>query len=50
MRSLLYGVGAFDLPSILSVVGTLAAVTLLAVTVPALKIARIDPAKTLREE
>jgi macrolide transport system ATP-binding/permease protein len=50
MRSLLYGVEAFDPPSILAVVGTLVAVTLLAVTVPALKIARIDPAKTLREE
>jgi ABC-type lipoprotein release transport system permease subunit len=50
MRSLLYGVGAFDLPSMLAVVGTLAAVTLLAATIPALKIARIDPAETLREE
>jgi len=50
MRSLLYGVGAFDLPSMLAVVGMLAAVTLLAATVPALKIARIDPAETLREE
>jgi macrolide transport system ATP-binding/permease protein len=50
MRSLLYGVGAFDLPSMLAVVGTLTAVTLLAATVPALKIAKIDPAETLREE
>ncbi len=50
MRSLLYGVGAFDLPSMLAVLGTLAAVTLLAATIPALKIARIDPATTLREE
>jgi putative ABC transport system permease protein len=32
------------------VVLTLAVVTLLATTVPALRIARIDPAKTLREE
>jgi predicted permease len=50
MRSLLYGVGAFDLPSILAVLATLAAVTGLAATIPALRIARIDPAKTLREE
>ncbi len=50
MRSLLYGVGAFDLPSMLVVLGTLTAVTLLAATVPALRIARIDPATTLREE
>ncbi len=50
MRSLLYGVGAFDLPSMLAVVGRLAAVTLLAATIPALKIVRIDPAETLREE
>ena len=50
MRSILYGVGAFDLPSILAVVGMLAAVTLSAATIPALKIARIDPATTLREE
>ncbi len=50
MRSLLYGVGAFDLPSMLAVLATLAAVTILAATIPALRIARIDPAKTLREE
>jgi len=50
MHSLLYGVGAFDLPSMLAVLGTLAVVTLLAATIPALKIARIDPATTLREE
>lgn len=50
MRSLLYGVGVYDLPTILVVVLTLSAVTLLATTVPALRVARIDPAKTLREE
>ncbi|MGA8739772.1 MAG: ABC transporter permease [Terracidiphilus sp.] len=50
MRSLLYGVGAFDVPSMLAVLATLAAVTILAATIPALRIARIDPAKTLREE
>jgi macrolide transport system ATP-binding/permease protein len=50
MRSVLYGVGVYDLPTILVVVLILSAVTLLATTVPTLRIARIDPAKTLREE
>jgi macrolide transport system ATP-binding/permease protein len=50
MRSVLYGVSVYDAPTMLAVVLTLAAVTLLATTVPALRIARIDPAKTLREE
>jgi predicted permease len=50
MRSVLYGVQAYDWPSLLAVVGTLASITLLAAVIPALRIARIDPAKTLREE
>jgi len=50
MRSVLYGVGVYDAPTILVVMLTLTAVTLLAATVPALRVARIDPAKTLREE
>lgn len=50
MRSVIYGVGVYDAPTILVVVLTLSAVTLLATTVPALKVASIDPAKTLREE
>ena len=50
MRSVLYGVGVYDAPTILVVILTLSAVTLLAITVPALRVARIDPAKTLREE
>ncbi|HEY2469785.1 MAG TPA: ABC transporter permease [Terracidiphilus sp.] len=50
MSSVLYGVRVYDAPSMLAVVGTLAAVTLLAVTIPVLRIARIDPATTLREE
>ncbi len=50
MRSLLYGVGAFDLPSMLAVLAALTAVTILAAIIPALRIAKIDPAKTLREE
>ena len=50
MRSVLYGVGVYDAPTILVVVLTLSAVTLLATIVPTLRVARIDPAKTLREE
>src|SRR6266849_4867193 len=50
MRSVLYGVGVYDAPTILSVVLILASVTILAGTVPTLRIARIDPAQTLREE
>jgi putative ABC transport system permease protein len=50
MRSILYGVGVYDAPSLLAVVGMLAAVTLLAATIPVLRVARIDPAITLREE
>jgi predicted permease len=50
MRSALYGVGVYDVPTILVVALTLSAVTLLATTVPTLRVARIDPAKTLREE
>jgi macrolide transport system ATP-binding/permease protein len=50
MHSVLYGVGVFDAPSLFAVIGTLTAVTLLAATIPALRIARIDPAVTLRED
>jgi ABC-type lipoprotein release transport system permease subunit len=45
-----YGVGVYDLPTILIVVLTLAGVTLAATVAPALRITGIDPAKTLREE
>ena len=50
MRSVIYGVGVYDTPTITGVVLTLVAVTLLATTLPTLRIARIDPAKTLRDE
>jgi predicted permease len=49
MRSVLYGVGVYDAPTMLVVMLTLCAVTLLATT-PILRVARIDPARTLREE
>jgi hypothetical protein len=50
MHSVLYGVNVYDVPTIFSVVLMLASVTLIATTVPTLRIARIDPAKTLRDE
>jgi predicted permease len=50
LRSVLFGVGVYDAPSILFAVLTLALVTLLATAIPVLKIASIDPATTLRDE
>jgi ABC-type lipoprotein release transport system permease subunit len=46
----LYGVDVYDVPTILAVVLVLASVTIIATTVPTLRIAGIDPAKTLRDE
>jgi macrolide transport system ATP-binding/permease protein len=50
MRSVLYGISVYDAPTIVTVVLTLAAVTILATALPVLKISRVDPAQTLREE
>jgi hypothetical protein len=50
MRGQLYGVAVYDVPTILTVVFLLAAIAMLATTVPTLRIARIVPAKTLRED
>ena len=50
MRSVLYGVGIYDTTTILCVILILASVTIIAGTVPTLRIARIDPAQTLRDE
>jgi len=50
MRSLLFGVGVYDVPSLLGVVVVLFAVTLIASAVPALRVAKIDPAEALRYE
>lgn len=50
MRSVLYGVKVYDAASIAAVLVTLAAISLIAAAVPVLRIARIDPATTLREE
>jgi predicted permease len=50
MRSVLYGVGVYDAATLATVVLTLVVVTCLATTLPTLRIAKIDPADTLREE
>jgi len=50
MHSVLYGVGVYDVPTILTAVLILAAITLIATAVPTLRIAGIDPATTLRDE
>ena len=50
IRSVLYGVGVYDASTIVAVVLTLATVILIATTVPTLRVARIDPAQTLRDE
>jgi len=50
LHSVLYGVGVYDARTIATAVLVLAAVTLIAATAPTLRIARIDPAQTLREE
>ncbi len=50
MRSVIYGVGVYDMPTLLAVTLGLGAAALIASTAPALRVARIDPARTLREE
>ena len=50
MRSVLYGVGVYDAATIVAVVFMLACVTIIATIAPTLRIARIDPATTLRDE
>jgi predicted permease len=50
MGSVLYGIGVYDVPTICVVISVLASVALIASTVPTLRIARINPAQTLRDE
>ena len=50
MQSILYGVRVYDAWTLLAVVGVLVVVTIGATAMPTLRIAGIDPAKTLREE
>jgi predicted permease len=50
MHSVLYGIGVYDAPTIVAVIATLTVVTLSATILPTMRIAGIDPAKTLRDE
>ncbi|HEY6487855.1 MAG TPA: ABC transporter permease [Terracidiphilus sp.] len=50
LRSALYGVGIYDVPSLVGVVLLLVLITLLAAVIPTLRVAKTDPAATLREE
>jgi predicted permease len=50
LHSVLYGVGVYDAPTIVAVVLAFASVTLLATSIPVLRITQIDPARTLRDE
>ncbi|HEY1807668.1 MAG TPA: FtsX-like permease family protein, partial [Acidobacteriaceae bacterium] len=50
MRSVIYGVGVYDAPTLFTVMLALASVSLVATLIPVLRIAGIDPATTLREE
>jgi macrolide transport system ATP-binding/permease protein len=49
MRSVIFGVGVYDAATLSTVVFALLLVALTATVLPALKIAEIDPARTLRE-
>jgi ABC-type lipoprotein release transport system permease subunit len=50
MRSVIFGVGVYDASTLSAVTLVLVLIALAATILPALKIAKIDPAKTLREE
>ena len=50
MHSVLYGVGVYDARTMLAVVTALVFVTFMATILPTLRIAGINPAKTLRDE
>jgi len=50
MRSVVFGIGVYDASTLSAVVITLALVVLAATILPALKVAKIDPAKILRDE
>lgn len=50
MRSVIYGISVYDVPTISIVVVMLFAVTLLATILPSLRVANTDAARTLRED
>jgi ABC-type antimicrobial peptide transport system permease subunit len=49
MRSLLFGIGATDPATFLGVVGLLVIVAVAACSLPALRAARVDPNRVLRQ-
>ena len=50
MRSVIFGIGVYDLGTLFIVMVILTLVTVLGIALPILKIAKIDPANTLSEE
>jgi putative ABC transport system permease protein len=50
MKDLLYGIGPLDPPAFLAAAVLLSGVSLLACSVPAARVMRVDPARTLRGE
>jgi predicted permease len=48
LRSFLYGIGTFDIPTYLGVVAVITALGLVATVIPARRITHIDPARILR--
>jgi len=50
MRSVIWGVVVYDLPTLVSATAMIFVVALLATVLPARRVARIDPAITLRED
>jgi predicted permease len=50
MHSVLYGIAVYDAPTIVLVIMVLVSVAVIATILPTLRIAGIDPARTLREE
>jgi macrolide transport system ATP-binding/permease protein len=50
MRSVIYGVDVYDMTMLVTVTVILVVISLLGMALPILKIAKIDPANTLREE
>ena len=50
MRSVVWGVGVYDPATMAGIAVTLSVITVLAAALPALRVARIDPALALRDE
>jgi ABC-type lipoprotein release transport system permease subunit len=50
MQSFIWGVKATDPLTLIAVIATLLGVALLASVIPAMRVLRLDPAKTLRAE